>query len=240
MGAHIVKLKDHKEVAEGTMGFFFDKPAGFEFAGGQSIDLTLLKPPETDAEGNTRTFSLASAPFEPDLMVATRLRDTAFKRVLRRIQPGTEVQVEGPFGSMTLHKKVARPAVILAGGIGITPFRSMLCQATQAHSGHRLFLFYSNRRPEDAAFLTELQELAKQHLNFTLAATMTNLERSKVSWNGERGFINKEMLVKYVGDLAGPIYYAAGPPALVAAMRHMLSEAGVDEDDIRSEDFSGY
>jgi ferredoxin-NADP reductase len=240
MGAHIVKLKDHREVAEGTMAFFFDKPAGFEFVGGQSIDMTLLKPPETDAEGNTRTFSLASAPFEPDLMVATRLRDTAFKRVLRKIRPESELQVEGPFGSMTLHKKVARPAVILAGGIGITPFRSMLCQATKANSGHRLFLFYSNRRPEDAAFLAELQELTTQHSNFTLAATMTNLERSKVSWNGEIGFINKEMLVKYVGDLAGPIYYAAGPPALVAAMRQVLSGAGVDEDDIRSEDFSGY
>jgi len=240
MGAHIVKLKDRKVVAEGTMAFFFDKPAGFEFAGGQSIDLTLLKPPETDAEGNTRAFSLAGAPYEPDLMVATRLRDTAFKRVLTKIQPGTEVQIEGPFGSMTLHKKVSRPAVILAGGIGITPFRSMLYQATKANSGHRLFLFYSNRRPEDAAFLSELQGLAKQYSNFTLAATMTGLEESKVSWNGERGFINKEMLVKYVGDLAGPIYYAAGPPALVAAMRQMLSAAGVDEDDLRSEDFAGY
>ena len=240
MGTHIVKLKDHKEVAEGTMAFFFERPAGFEFAGGQSIDLTLLKPPETDAEGNTRSFSLASAPYEPDLMVATRLRDTAFKLVLRKIQPGVEVQVEGPFGSLTLHKKVARPAVILAGGIGITPFRSMLYQATKVNSGHRLFLFYSNRRPEDAAFLSDLQELAKQHSNLTLVATMTGLEKSKVPWSGETGFINKEMLVKYVGDLAGPIYYAAGPPVLVAAMRQMLSGAGVDEDDIRSEDFSGY
>ena len=240
MAVHIVKLKDHKEVAEGTMAFFFDKPAGFEFVGGQSIDLTLLKPPETDAEGNTRALSLASAPHEADLMVATRLRDTAFKRVLRKMQPGTQVQIEGPFGSMTLHKKVARPAVFLAGGIGITPFRSMLYQATTANTGHRLFLFYSNRRPEDAAFLADLQELARQHSDFTLAATMTELEKSKGPWSGERGFINKEMLLKFVGDLAGPIYYAAGPPALVAAMRHMLSEAGVDEDDIRSEDFSGY
>jgi len=240
MGAHIVKLQDRKEVAEGTMAFFFDKPTGFEFVGGQSIDMTLLDPPETDAEGNTRAFSLASAPHEPDLMIATRLRDTAFKRVLKRLSLGSGVKIDGPFGSMTLHKKVARPAVILAGGIGITPFRSMLREATKTNSGHRLFLFYSNRRPEDAAFLTDLQELAKLNSNFTLAATMTDLEKSKVPWSGERGFINKEMLVKYVGDLAGPIYYAAGPPALVAAMRQMLSAAGVDEDDIRSEDFSGY
>jgi ferredoxin-NADP reductase len=240
MGAHIVKLKGRKEVAEGTMAFFFDRPAGFEFAAGQSIDLTLLDPPETDAEGNKRALSLASAPHEPDLMVATRLRDTAFKRVLKTMPLGMEVKVEGPFGFMTLHKKVARPAVFLAGGIGITPFRSMLRQAATADTGHRLFLFYSNRRPEDAAFLAELEALAKQHSNFTLVATMTNLENSKLAWSGEQGYITKEMLEKYLGDLDAPIYYAAGPPALVAAMRETLSKAGADEDDIRSEDFSGY
>ena len=240
MGAHIVKLKDRKEVAEGTMAFCFDRPAGFEFAAGQSIDMTLIDPPETDAEGNTRAFSLASAPHEPDLMIATRLRDTAFKRVFRKMQPGAHVKIEGPFGSMTLHKKVSRPAVILAGGIGITPFRSMIYQVAKTSSGHRLFLFYSNRRPEDAAFLAELEALAKQDSNFTLVATMTSLEKSKLAWSGEQGYITKEMLVKFLGDLAEPIYYTAGPPALVAAMRETLSKAGADEDDIRSEDFSGY
>jgi len=240
MGVYTVKLIEHRQVAEGTMAFFFDKPADFEFAGGQSIDMTLINPPETDAEGNTRTFSLAGAPHEPNLMVATRLRDTAFKRTLRRLQPGTEVKIEGPFGSMTLHRKTNRPAVILAGGIGITPFRSMIVQAIRAETGHDLFLFYSNRRPEDAAFLAELQELARQHTNFTLVATMTNLEKSQAVWSGETGHISVEMLTKYVADLADPIYYTAGPPALVAAMRDLLNEAGVDEDDVNSEDFSGY
>jgi ferredoxin-NADP reductase len=222
------------------VAFCFGKPAGFEFAGGQSIDVTLINPPQTDAEGNTRAFSLASAPHEPYLMVATRLRDTAFKRTLKTLEPGTEVKIEGPFGSMTLHRKTNRPAVILAGGIGITPFRSMLVQAAKANTGHSLFLFYSNRRPEDAAFLAELQELARQHTNFTLVATMTNLEKSQAVWTGEKGHISIDMVMKYVSDLADPIYYTAGPPALVAAMKEMLNEAGVDEDDINSEDFSGY
>jgi len=240
MGAYTVKLERRQQVAEGTMAFCFGKPAGFEFAGGQSIDVTLINPPQTDAEGNTRALSLASAPHEPYLMVATRLRDTAFKRTLKTLEPGTEVKIEGPFGSMTLHRKTNRPAVILAGGIGITPFRSMLVQATKANTGHSLFLFYSNRRPEDAAFLAELQELARQHTNFTLVATMTNLEKSQAVWTGEKGHISIEIVMKYVNDLADPIYYTAGPPALVAAMKEMLSEAGVDEDDINSEDFSGY
>lgn len=240
MGAYTVKLERRQQVAEGTMAFCFGKPAGFEFAGGQSIDVTLINPPQTDAEGNTRALSLASAPHEPYLMVATRLRDTAFKRTLKTLEPGTEVKIEGPFGSMTLHRKTNRPAVILAGGIGITPFRSMLVQATKANTGHSLFLFYSNRRPEDAAFLAELQELARQHTNFTLVATMTNLEKSQAVWTGEKGHISIDMVMKYVSDLADPIYYTAGPPALVAAMKEMLNEAGVDEDDINSEDFSGY
>lgn len=240
MGACTVKLERRQQVAEGTVAFCFGKPAGFEFAGGQSIDVTLINPPQTDAEGNTRALSLASAPHEPYLMVATRLRDTAFKRTLKTLEPGTEVKIEGPFGSMTLHRKTNRPAVILAGGIGITPFRSMLVQAAKANTGHSLFLFYSNRRPEDAAFLAELQELARQHTNFTLVATMTNLEKSQAVWTGEKGHISIEIVMKYVNDLADPIYYTAGPPALVAAMKEMLNEAGVDEDDINSEDFSGY
>jgi ferredoxin-NADP reductase len=240
VGAYTVKLKERKEVAENTTAVFFDKPAGFEFAGGQSADVTLINPPETDAEGNTRAFSLASAPLEHDLMFATRLRGTAFKRVFKTMPLGPAIKIEGPFGSMTLHKKTARPGVILAGGIGITPFRSMLVQATQTNTGHRLILFYSNRRPEDAAFLAELRELAKQYPNFTLVATMTDLEKSKVSWTGETGYINKEMLAKYVKDLAEPVYCTAGPPALVAGMRKLLGEAGADADDIRSEDFSGH
>jgi ferredoxin-NADP reductase len=171
-------------------------------------------------------------------MVATRMRDTAFKRVLRTLPLGSQVKVEGPFGSMTLHRKVERAGVILAGGIGITPFRSMIGQALQQNTGQRLFLFYANRRPKDAAFLAELERWAAQHPNFTLVATMTG--KSGVPWNGETGRIDKPLLEKYVGDLAKPVYYLAGPLGLVAAMRDVLSAAGVPEDEVNSEEFFGY
>lgn len=137
MAVYEVQLKNRQEVAEGTMAFSFEKPAGFEFKAGQFIDVTLIDPPETDAEGDTRGFSIASAPYEEDLMVATRMRDTAFKRVLKTMPLGTEVRIEGPFGSLTLHNNVARPAVFLAGGIGITPFRSILLQAAKDKLPHR-------------------------------------------------------------------------------------------------------
>ncbi len=238
--AHTAVLAKHEEVAEGTMAFHFAKPADFQFRPGQSIDMTLLNPPETDAEGNTRAFSLASASFDPDLMIATRMRDTAFKRVLRKAPVGLEVKVEGPSGSFVLHRRAEKPAVFLAGGIGITPFLSIIRQAAHDKAPHQIYLFYSNRRPEDAAFLDLLAEAAKQNPNFHLIATMTEMDKSHREWKGETDFINKEMLAKHLPALQGPIYYLAGPPGMVAAMRRMLTEAGVDEDDIRTEEFSGY
>lgn len=240
MPKHTTKLRERKEVAEGTMAFYFERPGGFQFKAGQFGILTLINPPETDGEGNTRTFSIASAPAESELMVATRMRDTAFKRVLNTMPLGTEVQVAGPSGSLTLHQDAALPAVFLAGGIGITPFRSIIVQAQRDNRGRRLFLFYSNRRPEDAAFLEELQALAHQNPQFTLVGTMTAMDKSRRMWSGERGFLNEEMLGKFIGGLAARIYYIAGPPRMVAAMQALLIGAKVSKDSIRAEEFAGY
>jgi ferredoxin-NADP reductase len=115
------KLLNRVEVAEATTAFHFEKPQGFVFKPGQSTDLTLVDPPETDSEGNVRTFSIASAPFQDQLMFATRTRDTAFKRSLKKMPLGTAVKMHSAMGSFTLHKNFAKPAVFLAGGIGITP-----------------------------------------------------------------------------------------------------------------------
>ena len=96
MPAQTIKLTRSEEVAERTMAFHFTRPSGFEFRAGQSVDVTLIDPPETDAEGNTRAFSIVSPPFEDHLTIATRMRDSAFKRVLRQAAQGLEVRVEGP------------------------------------------------------------------------------------------------------------------------------------------------
>ena len=85
-----------------------------------------------------------------------------------------------------------------------------------------------------------LSEATKRNPNFRLIATMTEMDKSHREWKGETGFINKDMLTKHLPSLQGPIYYVAGPPAMIAAMRRMLIEAGVDEDDIRADEFYGY
>jgi ferredoxin-NADP reductase len=234
------KLLRSEEVAERTMAFHFQKPAGFAFRAGQSIDLTLVDPPEIDAAGSTRTFTIASAPWEEELMVATRLRDTAFKRVVRGLKPGADVLIEGPMGSFTLHSNSSKPAVFLAGGIGITPFLSISRHAARERLPHRLYLFYSNHRPEDSPFLDSLVSLEKANPNFRLIATMTDMQHSARPWNGETGGLNATLLRNYLEDLHGPIYYLAGPPEMVEVMRDMLIGAGADEDDLRAEEFAGY
>lgn len=234
------KLLSRVEVAEGTMAFHFERPSGFNFKAGQFADVTLIDPPETDAEGNTRTFSIASPPFENELVFTTRMRDTAFKRSLKQVPLGTELTISSAAGSFTLHKNRAKPAVFLAGGIGITPFLSIARQAHHDRLPHKLYLFYSNRRPEDAPFLDTLQNLEKTNPRFHLICTMTEMSRSKKEWKGEVVPIDREMLSRNVTTLQGPIYYSAGPPAMVAGMKEMLVSAGVDEDDIRTEDFAGY
>jgi len=234
------KLLNKVEVAEDTMAFHFEKPPGFEFKPGQSSDLTLVSPPETDSEGDVRTFSIASAPFEDQLMFATRMRDTAFKRSLKTVPLGTSVKMEQAIGSFTLHKNSARPAVLLAGGIGITPFFSIVKEADHERLPHKLYLFYSNSRPEDAPFLETLGSLEKSNPNFRLVATMTEMPRSKRRWDGETGLLDKAMLSRYLSDLRGPVYYIAGPPGLVTKMRKMLIASSVDEDDIRTDEFAGY
>jgi len=235
-----VKLKCKQEIAVGTMAFHFEKPEGFIYKAGQFVDYTLINPAETDAEGNVRSFTLASAPYELDLVLATRMRDTAFKRVLKAMEPGTEITLEGPSGSFTLHDNASIPAVFLTGGIGVTPVRSILHQAVHDKLSHRILVFDSNRSPEDAAYLVELMEPGKKDPNYTFVGTMTEMEKSSREWHGETGLVTKAMLSKYVGDLMLPIYYIAGPPEMVAGMRKTLSQAGVKEDNIRTDEFEGY
>ncbi len=235
-----VKLKDRFTVAERTMAFQFEKPPGFNFRPGQWIDLTLLNPGETDAEGNTRALSIASAPHENFLLVATRLRDTAFKRELPRLPLGTEVRIEGPSGSLTLHNNVTRTAIFIVGGIGITPVRSILLRAAHDRLPHRLLVFYSNRRPEDASFLEELAALQKENPNYRLIPVMTAATEFINTWKGEKGRVTPELLTKYRTEVKSPIYYVIGPPRMVKGVHEMLNKVGVDDDDIRAEDFGGY
>jgi ferredoxin-NADP reductase len=225
-----VKLLRKETVANGTMLFEWEKPAGFEYVAGQFGDFTLVEPDETDAEGNVRGFSFVTAPFEEHLQTATRMRDTAFKRVLQRMPPGSTVKLDAPYGDFRLHKNSVTPAVFLIGGIGITPVRSIIAQATHDKTNHKITLLYSNRNPAQAAYLDELKHLAEVNKNFTFVPSFSDTD----------GFIDAKMVRAHVPDIGAPKYYLSGPEGMVKAMRKLLVDVGADEDNIKTEEFEGY
>ena len=235
------KLIDRFEVAEGTISFAFERPAGFDFTAGQFMTITLPEPSYNDEKGNRRTFSIASPPQETGfLLIATRMTGSALKRSLAEMPLGSPVSVLGPAGYFTLHADSAVPAVFIAGGIGITPFRSMVLDAASRQLPYRITLIYSNRVPEGAAFSEELARAAETDANLTYVPTMTQADASRLAWNGERRLVDAQFLRDYVSDMTGPIFYVAGPPGLVAAVVRTVLDAGADPAHIRSEEFEGY
>jgi ferredoxin-NADP reductase len=233
-------LKARKCLCKGTTALYFERPHGFEFQAGQFVNVTLLDAVGTDLRGSTRSLSVASAPHERDLMVAMRNRDTAFKRGIHRLPIGSPVLLQGPFGNFTLHRDTARSAVFLAGGIGVTPFRSMIWQAITMRTSHRMFLFYANRRPEEAAFLDELRAFEQFNPHYKLIATITHPANEAPDWRGERGQFTADTLKKWLPDLKASVFYLAGPAGGVESMRLTLNAAGVSQSEIRTEEFSGY
>ena len=238
MPVYTVKLLKKDNVANGTMLFEWEKPAGFDYVAGQFGDITLIDPPETDDEGSVRGFSFVSAPYEANLKTSTRMRDTAFKRVLKNLPIGTEVKLDAPYGDYRLHKTATTPAVFLIGGIGITPVHSIIAQATHDKLPHKITLLYSNKTASDAAFTSDFERLAQINSNFQFVPVYTGTPENGSA--AEHGFIDATMLKKYVPDVAAPIYYLSGPAGMVKAMRKMLVDVGANEDNIRTEEFSGY
>ena len=235
MAEYQMTLVDRQRIARDTMAFWFDtNGASYEFRAGQHADFVF-----GSASDNSHTFSLASSPRDKEpIMIAMRMRRTAFKTALRAAALGTKVTVSRPRGSFALHRDITRPAVFLAGGIGIAPIRSILQSATQERLPHKLYLFYSNREADDAAFMDELQSMAAQNPNFTLVPTITS--HKTLAWPYEKGHINREMLTRHLFLLNGPIYYIAGPSGMITAMTELLNSSGVSQDDMRTEEFGDY
>jgi ferredoxin-NADP reductase len=235
-----MSLMDRQRIARETMAFWFDtNGSSYEFRAGQHADFVFTYPSMADPGDTSRTFSLANSPHDKGLvMIALRMRQTGFKTALKAAALGTKFKVSGPRGSFTLHKDITRPAVFLAGGIGIAPMRSILHWATQERLPHKLYLFYANRDAEDAAFLEELEGLAAQNPNFTFIPTLTRLKGP--TWPYENGHIDRGLLMRYLQGLNGPVYYVAGPSGMVAAMTTMLGCSGVSDDDIKTEEFGDY
>lgn len=232
-----VKLLARKEVSENTFIFSFEKPEGFTFIPGQYAGFTLINPPETDDGGITRRFSLLSSPNDNVISFATRILHSAYKRVLKDLPIGSEIKLAGPTGQFILHDNPAVPAVFIAGGIGVTPFYTMIEHETALKSLRDMTLFYGNQSHHSAPFLNELNAMQKNNPRFRFIPT---LEKPNPTWQGETGLINESLIRRNLANLDLPIFYICGSPAMVAALHQTLLHAGISEDKIKVEEFPGY
>jgi ferredoxin-NADP reductase len=233
------QIKEKREVARGTLLVTFELLGEeVDFAPGQYFFVTLPDIGHEDDKGLRRHITVATSPSETGVLgFATRMRDSAFKRSLAELPVGTDVEVEPPKGSFALPEDPSRPLVFVAGGIGITVFRSMLRNIQEQGLPHRVTLIYSNRDRKSTAFLDELGELENANPNLRIVLTMTQ----DPGWEGEARKIDSEFFRDYLGEgLGESTFLVAGPPGMVEGMQNALAEAGVDEENVIAERYSGY
>lgn len=231
MKTHTVKLKNRRWVAVQTAAFILERPPGYDYVAGQFTDVKVGE--------KSHTFTLASAPHESDLMFATRMRKSEFKEALDGLEPGATLRITPASGEFTLGKDNEH-TVFIAGGIGVTPVRSMVLDAQERNERRPLVFFYANHRPEDAAYLEELRRLEENTDNFTIVPTMTRPDIAELAWDGETGHVDAEMIRKHVPELGQAHYYVSGPPEMVDSTEAMLRKANVPEERVHVEHFAGY
>ncbi len=233
-----------EQIAKETYSFYFDKTKNpdYSFKPGQYTRVTLPITP-TDDKGSFRYFTTCSSPLENYLLISTKISDDAtkvsdFKKYFSNLQVGQKVQFFGPMGGFLLPEEDLTPRVLLAGGIGITPFHSMLTFAAKKQLQMPLTLFVSFSTVAELIFLEELQKCKQQNQNINVIYTISHPENS--SWQGETGRISEELIKKYVQDLSKPIFMVAGPPPMVDGTVEMLQKIGIEEEKIKVDHFTGY
>jgi ferredoxin-NADP reductase len=230
-------VRETREVAEGTLLALFAVEDYPDYRPGAYFWVELPDRGHDDEKGLRRHISLVTSPTEHGVVgLATRLRDTAFKRTLAELEVGDEVQVEEPKGSFLLPEDTDVEYVFVAGGIGITVFRSMLRYIADTGEPYRVTLVYSNRDRSSTPFLDELAELEQRIPRLRVVLTMTDDE----AWEGERRRVDPAMLADVLGGLDGRTFLVAGPPAMAEGVADSLREAGVPEERVRADRFSGY
>jgi len=233
------RIKEKQEVAKGTLLVTFDLLGeDVEFRPGQYFYVTLPSLGDEDDKGLRRHISVVTSPNEKGVLgLATRMRDSAFKRTLGELPVGSEVEVEPPEGDFGLPEDPSRPLVFVAGGIGITVFRSMLLYIQEERLPYRVTLIYSNRDRASTAFLDELRELEQALPELRLVLTMTQ----DPGWEGETRKVDAELVKEYLGDdLDQYTFLVAGPPAMAEGVQGALEEAGVRDENVTAERYSGY
>ncbi len=233
----LITLIDKQEIGENTYSFTFDtKDINYEFEAGQYAHFTLTEAHSEDHKGHSRPLSIASSPNTKEtLMIAARKGSSVFINNLMKSPIGSNVYISKPTGNLSLHKDASVPAVFIAGGIGITPVRSIIEKAIKSNSGHEIFLFYANKSEAQSAFLNDFENWSAENKNLKFIPAINDLENKK--WKYEYGKIDKNILNKYLNNYGNKIYYIVGPPEMVDSVKELLLTERVDSKNILTEKF---
>lgn len=212
-----------------AISYRFQRPESFTFLAGQYILLNLGE------KEHTRPLSLSECPEETDFLEISK-RDTAspFCKRLQALKHGDEVRVTGPMGSF-FADDTNRPLVLLAGGIGITPIRSLLKHLARKQSSRPITLIYGNENEDDMAFCPELEQLSLDNYHIVHV-----LHQPKASYTGYRGFITTDIIRDTVEAPEESFFMISGPPGMVTAMLEQLRGIDVNEKNLRTDVFLGY
>ncbi len=231
--------------ASGTKSFHFKPEKEVNWLPGQYYYFTLPKLNYEDLRGSTRHFTISSSPTEKNIVLTTRMRqESGYKKTLDEIKDGEAIEGDGPSGTFILDEEKDEPQVFLAGGIGVTPFRSFLKYSFDKNLKTPFFLIYSNSHTEEIAFKKELEGWVKTNPNFKLLLLVSKPEESKEKWSGTTGRIDGNLIQKALKDwnldLKNVNFWISGPPAMVSGVEQELWRLNIPSDNIQSEKFTGY
>ncbi|HVX28873.1 MAG TPA: FAD-binding oxidoreductase [Nitrolancea sp.] len=234
-----LKLKKKTMLAPDTIDFAFALPQPLAFAPGQYMEWTLGLP-HADSRGNRRYFTLASSPTERLLHLGVKFyeRGSAFKQALSSLDGQTTVLAGQIAGDFTLPPNPRLKLAFIAGGIGITPFRSMLKYLIDTNQRRDIILIYANRTTADIVYRDVLND-AQRRLGIPVIHTLTDLSAVPDDWTGNVGRADAEMIVREIPDYRDRIFFLSGPPAMVRSNEQALLSLGVRRRQIKKDFFPG-
>ncbi len=230
-------LRKKEQLADSIYGFWFKSEKKINFRSGQFLEWS-LKHENADSRGSRRFFTIASSPAEEKILLVTKIIESAstFKTQLKKIQLGDNITAEGPYGDFVLPERSTEKLVFIAGGIGVTPFRSMVKSLIDRKEKRDITFFYGTNLEKEIVFRDIFNEARKV---FGLE-TIYIVKNESIDWQGETGYVDEGMIKKYIKNINDCIFYVSGPESMVHSASDMLIALGVKEEQIRHDYFPGY
>lgn len=226
---------DHsEEEADNIYTFFFKPDKKFDYTAGQYIELA-LKHAKPDDRGIKRWFTLSSSPEDDYLTITTKLtpeKGSSFKRALANLESGHEATMTGPLGDFVLPKLIQTPLIFIAGGIGITPFHSILKWLIETGEKRPSKLIYAVKN-EDEIIFQDIFDKANQHVTLIV-------EDPSPSWGGERGRLSSEMIIGLAAPTDDSLVYLSGPEPMVERLGRDLKRDGINQSQLVTDSFPNY